>query len=338
VTPLRRHVVAHAVAVALAACAVVPAAAEPRAAPASFAGALSRGMPLAVGVYGIGTPQRNCADGAPVHDELSDSRVGAGFLIDAQGLVVTAAHVVTGCDRVAVKLADQRVVLAQKIGEDEDTDIALLRLSVSLPVSPAFGRTAALRAGDWVLAVGEPYGLNRSVSAGIVGGKDRHFAEGSDLLYIQSDLALNPGNSGGPLLDSSGAIVGMNIRTVVGAYGTPGVSLSIPIEIVLQIAHELKTGGPITRPRLGAEFCDVTPAVALARGRSYTHGALIELVRSGSLAGRAGLRVGDIVVGMNGRPIEHSAAFARALLRWHRAEGTLFTVYRNGGYRQLTLE
>jgi serine protease Do len=125
---------------------------------------------------------------------------------------------------------------------------------------------------------------------------------------------------------------------VVGTFGTAGVSLSIPIEIVLQIAQELKAGGAISRPRLGADFHDLTPPAALARGRTHAHGAVIELVRTGSLAERAGLRVGDIVVGMNGLPIGHGADFARALLAWRKAAGSRFTVHRGGGYRQLTLD
>jgi serine protease Do len=134
-----------------------------------------------------------------------------------------------------------------------------------------------------------------------------------------------------------GAIVGMNVRTVVGQLGTPGVSLSIPIDIVLQVAQELKAGA-IQRPRLGAEFHDLAPDVAVARGRAYAHGALIELVRTDSLAERAGLKVGDIVVGMNGRAIGDSGDLTRALLAWRRAQGTRFTVYRSGAYRELAID
>jgi serine protease Do len=309
----------------------------------SFAPALSRSMPLAFGVYGL---EERRQDGRATDDDDAEpldrrqqygSCTGAGFFVDASGLAVTAAHVISECRRIAVKLADQRVLLAQTVGVDEDTDIALIRLPVASPATPAFGRTAALRPGDWVLALGEPYALGVSAVAGIVSGKDRHFAEDPELLFIQTDLSLNPGNSGGPLIDAQGAIVGMNMRTVVGTFGTPGVSLSIPIEIVLQVVEDLRAGS-IQRPRLGAEFQDLSPATALARGRSHAHGVLIELVRTGSLAQRAGLRVGDIVVGMNGRAIGHSGDFTRALLAWRRATGTRFTVWRAGEYLQLQIE
>jgi S1-C subfamily serine protease len=176
------------------------------------------------------------------------------------------------------------------------------------------------------------------VAAGIVGGMDRHFSDDSELLYVQSDLALNPGNSGGPLLDAAGDIVGMNMRTVVGSYGAPGVSLSIPIEVVQGIAAELRANGSIVRPRLGAEFDDVTAVVAMLRGRATTQGALVAIVRRGSLAERMGLRVDDIVVAMNERPIMRSADLARALLAWRQVAGTRLVVLRGEAVLTLALD
>jgi serine protease Do len=189
-----------------------------------------------------------------------------------------------------------------------------------------------------VLSVGEPYGLNRSVAAGIVGGMDRHFGDEPELLFVQSDLALNPGNSGGPLLDATGDIVGMNLRTVVGAYGAPGVSLSVPIEIVQAIVAELRTSGSIVRPRLGAEFDDVSAPVAMARGRSTVQGAMVAIVRRGSLAERMGLKVDDIVLAINDRPIAHSADLARALLAWRQEAGTRVVVMRGEALLTLRLD
>src|SRR5512147_2588401 len=292
-----------------------------RAPPDGFATALARAMPFAVGVYGVARaepvaegvaqPQADAERGEPA---MPYARVGAGFMIDNEGHLVTAAHVVTDTDEIIVKLADQRVLPATLVGGDAELDIALLRIASPGPVAPPLGRSTTLRPGHWVLSVGEPYGLNRSVAAGIVGGMDRHFGDEPELLFVQSDLALNPGNSGGPLLDATGDIVGMNLRTVVGAYGAPGVSLSVPIEIVQAIVAELRTSGSIVRPRLGAEFDDVSPPVAIARGRSTVQGAMVAIVRRGSLAERMGLKVNDIVLAINDRPIAHSADLARALL------------------------
>jgi S1-C subfamily serine protease len=309
-----------------------------------FAAALARALPYAVGVYGSAQSRREDYEGAgPTADaERGEaqpySRIGAGFVVDAQGLVVTAGHVVADTDQIVVKLADQRVLAAQLVGTDADTDIALLRIDYATPRPPPLGRAGTLRPGHWVLAVGEPYGLNRSVSAGVVGGTDRHFVDDPELLYIQTDLALNPGNSGGPLVDAAGNIVGMNMRTVVGAYGAPGVSLSIPIEIVLEVVGELQRHGSVVRPRLGAEFLDLSPPIALLRGRSDTNGALVVGVQPGSLAERLGLQVEDIVVGMQGRPVANSADLARLLLAWRAPAGTRMKVLRDGQPRELRLQ
>ncbi|MFT3957021.1 MAG: trypsin-like peptidase domain-containing protein [Piscinibacter sp.] len=324
----------------LAACGTTPPAAVPG---AGFATALARAAPFAVGVYGIArNPAPTVAANAPADSERGETvlpyaRIGAGFFIDNQGFVVTAAHVVADCDEVIVKLADQRVIPATLVGLDADTDVAVLRIASPGPVAPPLGRSTALRPGHWVLSVGEPYGLNGSVAAGIVGGTDRHFSDDPELLFLQSDLALNPGNSGGPLLDTAGDIVGMNMRTVVSAYGTPGVSLSIPIEIVLGVVAELRSGGRIVRPRLGAEFDDLSAHLALARGRTTTQGALITIVRRGSLAERLGLKVDDIVVSMNDRPVARSADLARSLLGWRQTRGTRVVVLRGDEVVSLTL-
>lgn len=326
----------------LTACAAPPSAGFAR---EGFATALARALPFAVGVYGVARSEPDALGGGPAPHEaergtpvMPYARVGAGFMIDNEGHLVTAAHVVTDTDEVIVKLADQRVRRARLIGADVDLDIALLRVDSPGPVAPPLGRSTALRPGHWVLAVGEPYGLNRSVAAGIVGGTDRHFSDDPELLFLQTDLALNPGNSGGPLVDASGQIVGMNMRTVVGAYGTPGVSLSIPIEIVLAIATELRAGGRIERPRLGAEFDDVSAQLALASGRGTTQGSVVTVVRRGSLAERMGLEVDDVVVAMNERPVASSADLARILLGWRQTAGTRLVVLRGEAVLTLKLD
>lgn len=318
----------------------------PRPVPTGFADALGPGLAITVGVYGVGRshPRGGLpgdAGGLPFADDgkarVLEGSLGAGFVIDASGGVVTAAHVVAGSDRIVVRLPDHRVVLAELLGVDVETDIALLRLPLALPAPPPVGRSAALRSGDWVLAVGEPFGFRRSVSAGIVGGTDRHVADDPELLFIQSDLTLSPGSSGGPLLDGHGAVVGMNSRVMLGGYGVGGVSLSVPIEVVLQIAAELRQRGAVQRPRLGAVFQDVPPPAALEAGRADTRGVLVGSVDPGSLAAQLGVEPGDIVVGMNGRAIGQSADLARALLSWRGAAGTRLTVWRGGRFRQLLL-
>ena len=355
---LPRLAAALALAMALSSCAAwlgnATTSRDPRGAPGTFAAAVARGQPFTVGVYGVGTPAlassatfpptaalpRSADEGdrPPWSDVDPRTRMGAGFFISRDGFIATAAHVVTDAHRIIVKLADQRVMTAELIAADSDADIAVIRVAASLPAPVPLGNSASLRTGDWVLAVGEPYGLDRSVVAGIVGGRGRHFAEDGELLFIQSDLLLNPGNSGGPLLDMRGNIVGMNLRTIVGPYGTPGLSLSVPIEIVQQIAGELASTGRITRPRLGIAFEDVSPFAALAAGRTHANGALISSVNPDSVASRIGLHTRDIIVGMNGKPIGDSADLARVLLSWRHVGGTKITVFREGRYQELVID
>jgi serine protease Do len=301
-----------------------------------FAAALERAGPLFFGVYGLESDPLPQEPDRP-RDLGGIARVGSGFFIDGRGLAVTAAHVVEQARRVAVKMPDGRIHVAEVLGSDDVSDIALIRMPVAPPAAPAFGRAAALRPADWVLALGERYGLGHSVSAGVVGGTRRHFAQEPIMTYIQSDAALNPGNSGGPLVDAEGAIVGMNVRTVVAVAGSPGVSLSIPIEVVLDVARGLQAGA-IQRPRLGAEFHDLTPGEALALGRAYAHGALVDLVAVNSLAEAAGLRSGDVIVGFDGRLVASSADLALALLQWRRAAGTRLAVFRDGQYLRLKVQ
>ena len=342
----------------VAAVCAAPLSAQPAEEPATactatpgFAEALQRALPGTVGIYAVGRPGEppgtspGTSPGAPMSLPSArpmagaaeeEGRIGAGFVVDRAGYIATAAHVVSDSRRIVVRLSDRRVVPAALVGADEDSDIALLRVPIPLP-EPVLGRSDGLRGGDWVLAVGEPYGFSRSVAAGVVGGVDRHVAEEPELLFIQSDLAINPGNSGGPLLDASGAVVGMNSRNMVSTFGATGVTLSVPIEIVMQIVDELRHPPARPRPRLGAAFQDVSPPAALAAGRDRAVGALVGEVEAGSLADRLGLQAGDIVVGMNGRAIGDSADLAHALLRWHSVEGTRVTVWRQRGFRELRL-
>jgi serine protease Do len=288
----------------------------------SFAPAVARGAPAAVGIYsliGHGDPEASGDDKVAV--------VGAGFLLSADGDIVTAAHVVGTARQVVVRLRGGRLLEAAVVGVDDDIDLALLKLSGSADAAPTFGRSSDLRPGDWVLAIGESFGMSQSVSAGIVSGHGRHLADEGETLFLQSDVALNPGSSGGPLLDATGRIVGMNVSRMLGSGGE-GVSLTIPIEIVSQVAGELKGPPERRRPRLGAHYTDITPVQAVARGRSYAHGVVIVAIAEESLAARLGLREGDLVVGVNGRPIADSSDMVKALLAWRFDTKVRLTVFR----------
>ncbi|WP_162250732.1 S1C family serine protease [Pelomonas sp. Root1217] len=286
--------------------------------PSSLAAGFQRGAAWSVSIFMF----------VPGEEE---PHVGSGFFIDDKGVVATAAHLVGEARQILVALPDKRVLAAELEGLNENADIALLRITPPPRVHPVFGRPGSLRVGDWVMAVGQPFGLERSVAVGVVSGKDRHFSDDGELMFIQSDVALNPGNSGGPLLDAAGAIVGMNARTIVGPVGTPGASLAIPIEIVLQVAGELRRDSDApARPRLGVQFDDVPPLTAWSAGRPDTSGALILSVPRGSLGEQLQLRAGDIVTTMNGRPIGGSSDLVTALLAWRKLSDTSIVVQRAG--------
>lgn len=302
---------------------------------AGFSAAIERSLPYTVGVYRSGDASAPASRGSADAELLTDVSLGAGIVIDGSGLIATAAHVVAGSDPVVVRLPDERVLPATRLGVDADTDLALLKVDAHWDAPPPLGHSMSLRPGDWVIAIGEPYGLERSVMAGIVGGANRHFADDDAVLFIQTSITVNPGNSGGPLVDARGAIVGMNLRAVVSPLGMAGLGLALPIELVLQIAAELQHGAAARRPRLGALFEDVLPPEALAAGLARSSGAMVRLVRPEGAAMRVGLRVGDIVVGMNGRPVGGGAELARLLLEWHAGEPLRLTVFREGGYREL---
>lgn len=305
---------------------------SPAAAPAAgFSSALARGLPFVVGVYTSGRSDATPADS----DEIT---IGAGFVIRADGLIVTSAHVVADVQQVFVKLPDERVMPAQTVALDADADIALLRVAQRWPSGPAFGHTAAVKAGDWVIAVGEPFGMPRTAVAGIVGGPLRHFVEDRVMAYIQTDLTLNPGHSGGPLFDTQGAIIGMNSRAIAGMQGMAGLSLAVPIEIVLQIAAELESGLPSRRPRFGARYEDLLPPQAIEAGLARASGAVIRSIERATVAERLGLQRNDIIVGLNGQPVSDGADLTVLLLDTSPGTPLRATVFRGGAYRELRLD
>jgi len=326
-TPLRRLVLVLACTLSLfAPCAAMADAAgrslsRPR--PSSLAAGFQRGAAWSVSIFMF----------VPGEEE---PRVGSGFFIDDRGAIATAAHLLGEAQQILVALPDRRVVAAELEGADPNADIALLRVAAPTRVRPVFARSGSVRVGDWVMAVGQPFGLERSVAVGVVSGKDRHFIDDGELMFIQSDVALNPGNSGGPLLDADGAIIGMNARTIVGPVGTPGASLAIPIDIVLQVTGELRRDSRAPhRPRLGVQFDDVPPLMAWNAGRRDTSGAVILSVPHGSLGEQLQLRAGDIVTMMNGRPIAASSDLVATLLAWRSLPDTTIVVQRAG--RELLL-
>ncbi|WP_338764379.1 DegQ family serine endoprotease [Massilia sp. METH4] len=254
--------------------------------------------------------------------------VGSGFIISADGYVLTNAHVVAGADEVYVTLTDKREFKAKVLGSDTRTDVAVLKVEgANLPVLK-MGDSNKIRVGEWVVAIGSPFNLENSVTAGIISAKSRD--TGEYLPLIQSDVAVNPGNSGGPLINMRGEVIGINsqIATLSGAYN--GISFAVPIDEAMRVADQLKATGKVTRGRIGVQIGPVTRDVAESLGLKDARGAEVSMVEEGGPAAKAGLRAGDIVIKFNGTDITGSNDLPRLVGNTKPNTRATITVWRQG--------
>ncbi|MCK5831281.1 MAG: DegQ family serine endoprotease [Methylococcales bacterium] len=233
--------------------------------------------------------------------------LGSGFIISDDGYVLTNHHVVNGADEIIVKLKDRRQLVAKLIGSDERTDIALLKVeATNLPVVE-IGSPSQLQVGEWVLAIGTPFGFDQSVTAGIVSAKGRSLPGGSYVPFIQTDVAINPGNSGGPLFSMKGKVVGVNSQIYSRSGGYMGLSFSIPIDVAMNVVDQIKTKGSVSRGWLGVQIQDVTRELAESFNMDKPYGALISKVISDSPSEKAGFQIGDVIIEFDGRVVDTSA-------------------------------
>jgi serine protease Do len=233
--------------------------------------------------------------------------LGSGFIISEDGYIMTNHHVVKDASEILVRLSDRRELVAKVIGSDERSDIALLKVEADhLPVVE-IGDSTHLKVGEWVLAIGSPFGFDHSVTAGIVSAKGRALPRENYVPFIQTDVAINPGNSGGPLFDLEGKVVGINSQIYSRTGGFMGLSFSIPIDMAMKVVDQLKTGGKVARGWLGVLIQDVTRELAESFGMEKPRGALVAKVLKDSPAEKAGLEVGDIVISFNGEPVIRSS-------------------------------
>jgi serine protease Do len=236
--------------------------------------------------------------------------MGSGFLISSDGYILTNHHVVDGADTVEVRLADRREFEAKIVGSDKRSDIALLKVDAKdLPVV-SFGKADELKVGEWVVAIGSPFGLDYSVTAGIVSARGRSLPNEDNANYvpfIQTDVAINPGNSGGPLFNLDGEVVGINSQIYTRSGGSIGLSFAIPISVAIDVVEQLKTSGHVVRGWLGVGIQDVDRGLAESFGLDKPTGALISQIEPGGPAEKAGVRVGDVVVEFDGQPVNESA-------------------------------
>jgi serine protease Do len=245
---------------------------------------------------------------APPGEKRQLRGLGSGFVISTDGLIMTNAHVVADASEITVRLSDRRELKAKLVGLDRLTDIALLRVDAKgLPTIP-IGDPGKARVGDWVLAIGSPFGFDNSVTAGIVSAKSRTLPDENYVPFIQTDVAINPGNSGGPLLNLDGEVIGINSQIYSRSGGYQGLSFAIPIDVAQQIKTQLLASGKVTRGRLGISIQSLNQGLAKSFGRDSVQGALVAQVEPDSPAARAGIQVGDVILEFNGETVEDSSS------------------------------
>ena len=261
---------------------------------------------------------------------------GSGFIVSSDGIILTNAHVVKDATEVTVKLTDRREFRAKVLGSDPKTDVAVLRIDAkNLPVV-SIGKTSDLRVGEWVLAIGSPFGFENTVTAGVVSAKGRSLPDDSAVPFIQTDVAVNPGNSGGPLFNSRGEVVGINSQIYSRSGGYQGVSFAIPIDVATRIKDQILATGKVEHARLGVAVQEVNQAFADSFKLDKPEGALVSTVEKGSPADAAGLQAGDVIRKVNGKAIVSSGDLPAVIGMAAPGDNVSLDVWRQGAARELT--
>jgi serine protease Do len=261
--------------------------------------------------------------------------VGSGFILNGDGYVMTNAHVIEGADEVVVTLTDRREFKAKVIGADKRTDVALVKIEASGLPTVRIGDINRLKVGEWVIAIGSPFGLENTVTAGIVSAKARD--TGDFLPFIQTDVAINPGNSGGPLINMRGEVVGINSQIYSRSGGFMGISFAIPIDEASRVSEQLRVSGRVVRGRIGVSIDQVTREVAESIGLGKPMGALVRNVSTGGPAEKAGVEAGDIITRFEGRVIDKAGELPRIVGATKPGSRATLQVFRRGSYRDLSV-
>jgi len=263
--------------------------------------------------------------------------LGSGFIVRSDGIIMTNAHVVDGASNVTVKLSDRREFKAKVIGVDKQTDIAVLKINAKNLPTVKLGDSKKVEVGQWVLAIGSPYGFENTVTAGIVSATSRALPDGTYTPFIQTDAAVNPGNSGGPLFNMQGEVIGINSQIYSQTGGYQGLSFAIPIDLASQIEQQLLAHGKVERGRIGVTIQDVSQGLAQSFGLDNPGGALVSSVEKDSPAAKAGLESGDVILAMDGQKIDRSNQLPPMVAAVKPGHKATFEIWRKGHRKQITV-
>ena len=263
--------------------------------------------------------------------------MGSGFIVSPDGTILTNAHVVQDASEVTVKLTDRREFKAKVVGVDAQTDVAVLKIDAKDLPAVKLGNSKDLRVGEWVVAIGSPYGFENTVTSGIVSAKSRALPDGTYVPFIQTDVAVNPGNSGGPLFNLKGEVVGINAQIYSRTGGYQGLSFAIPIDTALHVKDQLVQHGKVTRGRLGVTIQEVDQSLANSFGLDSARGALVSSVENGSPAAKAGLKPGDVILKVDGADIQSSVELSSRVASMKPGTSARLDVWREGKAREISV-
>ena len=270
------------------------------------------------------------------HDYASKS-LGSGFIISHDGYILTNAHVIDDSDEVTVKLTDKREFRAKVIGSDKRADVALIKIRAkNLPIVP-IGDPSTLKVGEWVLAIGSPFGFDNSVTSGIVSAKGRSLPDENYVPFIQTDVPINPGNSGGPLFNMKGEVVGINSQIYSRTGGYMGLSFAIPIDVAMNISNQLRENGKVSRGKIGVEIQELNQDLAKSFGMKDANGALVASVEKGGPADQAGIRPGDVIIGFNGKAVESSTELPALVGATKPGTKASVKIWRDGSEQDISM-
>jgi serine protease Do len=291
----------------------------------------------------------NVPEGDPFYDffrrfapqmprEQESQSLGSGFIISADGFIMTNAHVVDHADKITVRLTDKREFRAKVIGADKRTDVALLKIDATGLPKVNVGDPNKLKVGEWVVAIGSPFGFDSSVTAGIVSAKGRSLPQDNYVPFIQTDVAINPGNSGGPLFNMNEEVVGINSQIYTRSGGSMGLSFAIPIDVAMQVSEQLRTSGKVTRGRIGVTIQELTQELAESFGLSKPNGALISSVEKNAPADKAGIEASDVILKFDGKAVNSSSDLPRMVAAIKPGSKVVVELWRKGEAKKVTVE